>query len=52
MSDRYLKEAVEYGTKDAHIEFFVHEDMIRMVGIPSKEMLENVQRIFGSKVEN
>lgn len=45
LTERYRKEAEEYGTKEAYVEFFVHENMMRMVGIPSKEMLRKVQQI-------
>lgn len=49
LTGRYLREAKEYGMSNAYVEFFVHEDMVRMVGIPSEETLERVKKIFGSK---
>lgn len=45
LTDRYQKEALDYGTRDAYVELFVHEDKIRMVGIPSKEMLDRMKKI-------
>ena len=47
LTDRYINEAAEYGTKEASVEFFFHETMVRMVGIPSKELLERVKQILG-----
>lgn len=45
LTERYRKEAENYGTKDAYVEFFFHDSMTRMVGIPSREMLERFRRI-------
>lgn len=45
LTDRYQREACDYGTRDAYVELFVHEDKVRMVGIPSKEMLSRIKKI-------
>lgn len=46
LTERYIEEAKTYGTLPARVEFFVHENMTRMVGIPSKEMLDRVKKII------
>lgn len=40
LTERYRREARNYGRDDAYVEFFVHENAARMVGIPSREILE------------
>ena len=45
LTDRYRTDASDYGTKERQVEFFVHEGVMRMVGIPSKEMLERFNEL-------
>lgn len=45
LTDRYRTDASDYGTKEPQVEFFVHEGVMRMVGIPSKEMLERFNEL-------
>ena len=40
LTDRYIDFTKEIGTKPAEIEFFVQEDKICMVGIPTRRILE------------
>ncbi len=39
LSDRYVNYLSEYGTSPAKVEFFLRENRLSMVGIPSREML-------------
>lgn len=49
LSERYRKEANEIGTKAGSVEFFVHESITRMVGIPSRELLEKLKKLSWSE---
>lgn len=44
LTGRYRREAQNYGKDNACVEFFVHENSVRMVGIPSKEILERFRK--------
>ncbi len=46
LTDRYLNEMNMYGTEEASAEFFMREDGMIMVGVPGKQMLENLQKQF------
>lgn len=43
LTDKYIDFAKEIGTKPAEIEFFVREDRISMVGVPTREILERMK---------
>ena len=43
LTDKYADFAKEIGTRPAEIEFFVQEDRISMVGVPSHEILEKMK---------
>ena len=43
LTDRYKDFVKEFGTKPAEIEFFVKEDKISMVGVPSRELLDKIK---------
>lgn len=44
LSDRYRDFIKEFGAKPAEVEFFVYEDKISMVGVPSREILEKIKK--------
>ena len=45
LTDRYRETAASAGTMPAQIEFFLHDNVTRLVGIPSPEWLERVKKI-------
>lgn len=51
LSGRYLKEAERYGEKPAEVEFFMREETICMVGIPSKTLLERFKKRLPEKTD-
>lgn len=46
ITNRYKDFIKEFGEKPAEVEFFVREDRISMVGVPSHEVLENMKNIM------
>lgn len=40
LTERYKEFSREYGTKPAEVEFFLQEEKVSMVGVPSAEVLE------------
>ena len=43
LTDKYIDFAKEIGTKPAEIEFFVRENRISMVGVPTREILQRMK---------
>lgn len=46
LTPRYEKDAAGYGTEEAKVEIVVHEDKIRLIGVPSRQMLKQLQSII------
>lgn len=46
LTDRYEQNVCEYGTKNAEIEFFMKENKMVMVGVPTKELLDKFKNVF------
>ncbi len=46
LTSRYEKNAAQYGTENGTVEFIMHEDKIRMVGIPPTGVLKQFQDII------
>ena len=45
LTQRYRAQAAEYGAKPASVEFFFGEEGVRMVGVPSRELLERFRNM-------
>ncbi len=45
LTDRYQETAASFGTLPTKIEFFLHDDVTHLIGIPSPEWLERMKKI-------